>query len=268
MANARHLAWAASAVVHLAAGAAVLTAVTEPAAAPQPVMLLEMPMPVTPEAPPVPEPVAEPATAPAEVAPPEPPPPEVPPEQPPPPVAEAMPEPPPPQEQPPPVEPPPPPEELAALPLPPPPPPPPRPAPRVPVAPHRPPVPRPPLPQAAEAPAPTPTPAAPAAPAAPARVSGAPSPSYTALLLRALERHRRYPEDARWRRAEGVAVLRFRMARDGTVVGYRIERSTGDNSLDQAVQTMIQNASPLPPPPDELAGNPVELTVPVRFTLR
>ncbi|MDB5374860.1 MAG: energy transducer TonB, partial [Belnapia sp.] len=115
-------------------------------------------------------------------------------------------------------------------------------------------------------PAPAPAPAA--VPVAAATVAAAPSPSYTALLLRALEKHRRYPEDARWRRAQGIALLRFRMTRDGTVVGYRIERSAGDASLDQAVQTMIQNASPLPAPPDDLPGNPVELTVPVRFTLR
>jgi protein TonB len=126
--------------------------------------------------------------------------------------------------------------------------------------------PRPPTPVVAEAPPRAAPAAAPVARRAP--VAAAPSPTYAALLMRALERHRRYPEDARWRRVQGVALLRFSMRRDGTVIGYRIERSAGDASLDQAVQNMIRSASPLPAPPDELSGDPVELTVPVRFTLR
>jgi protein TonB len=115
-----------------------------------------------------------------------------------------------------------------------------------------------------------PAPVQPAAQPAPTRapVAAAPPPSYVATLMRALERHRRYPDEARWRRAEGVALLRFRMQRDGTVVGYRIERSAGDPALDQAVQKMIQDASPLPAPPAEMADGSLELTVPVRFSLR
>jgi periplasmic protein TonB len=34
------------------------------------------------------------------------------------------------------------------------------------------------------------------------------------------------------------------------------------------VERMIRRASPLPAPPPELAGDPVELVVPVRFSLR
>jgi TonB family protein len=264
MPRARHLAWGLSFGLH-AAGAAVLLhglPAEEPPA--MPVMLIEMPTPAAPEPepePPPPEPIAE-----------APPPQPAPPPEPPPPTPVAMAEPPPPEpmapEPPPQAEPPPPeappPTEVAELPLPPPPPP---PEPKPVVTPRRPtPPPRPATPAAAEAP-PTQPVAAPPAPA-PAVVAAAPPPSYTALLMRALERHRRYPDEARWRRAQGVALLRFRMRRDGTVVGYRIERSAGDPALDQAVQSMIQQASPLPAPPAELAGDPVELTVPVRFSLR
>jgi protein TonB len=96
----------------------------------------------------------------------------------------------------------------------------------------------------------------------------APPPSYIALLLGALERHKAYPAEARSRRAQGVALLRFRMRRDGTVADYRIERSTGDALLDEAVVGMLQRASPLPAPPPELPGETIELTVPVRFALR
>jgi protein TonB len=102
----------------------------------------------------------------------------------------------------------------------------------------------------------------------PSAVAATPAPNYVAQLFAALERHKTYPHEARFRRAQGVAMLRFRMRRDGTVVGYRLERSAGDPALDEAVLAMIQRASPLPAPPAELPGEPIELTVPVRFGLR
>ena len=63
-------------------------------------------------------------------------------------------------------------------------------------------------------------------------------------------------------------MLRFAMHRDGTVTGWRIKRSSDHEMLDAAVERMIRRASPLPAPPPELAGDPVELSVPVRFSLR
>ncbi|WP_431270716.1 energy transducer TonB family protein [Dankookia sp. P2] len=63
-------------------------------------------------------------------------------------------------------------------------------------------------------------------------------------------------------------MLHFRMRRDGTVLGYRLARSAGDATLDAAVLAMIERASPLPAAPAELAGDSIELTVPVRFALR
>lgn len=166
------------------------------------------------------------------------------------------------------VVPPPPPEEAVETPPPPtpdapeetvravaPPPPPPRPRPVV--------QPRPGPPQEAPPAPAAPAPAA-AAPAAPAR----PPASYVGLLMAALERHKDYPISARSRRAEGTVVLRFAMRRDGAVASWNIVRSSGHEDLDQAVGQMIRRASPLPAPPSEMAGDPVVLVVPVRFTLR
>jgi protein TonB len=211
-------------------------------------------------APPDPVQAAEPAPEPVQAVPPE----ELPPPRPEPLRAEAPPPGPAVVPAPEPVAAPPPPEEVAALP----PPPPPAPAAALPRPALR-PTPRPsqavpPAPRMAEAPA---TLAAPAAPA-PAPVRQAPPPSYVGALLAALERHKAYPQAARWRRAEGTALLRFAMRRDGAVAGWRIERSSGHEDLDGAVAEMIRRASPLPPPPPDLAGDPVELTVPVRFSLR
>jgi len=111
-------------------------------------------------------------------------------------------------------------------------------------------------------------PAQAAAPAPVARRLAGPPPSYVARLSVALERAKRYPNSARLRRQEGVATLRFQMRRDGSVIGWRIERSTGFPQLDEAVGEMIERASPLPRPPEEMAGEILEMVVPVRFNLR
>ncbi|MFC7473648.1 energy transducer TonB [Dankookia sp. GCM10030260] len=259
----RSLAWTGSAVLHAVAGLVLLFGMPAPAPVVMPVMLLEMtaPEPVAPSPEPVAEPVAEamaeaapaPLPVPAE-APPEPP---VATETPPMPMAEApaLPEPPPPVPEVAETAP----EAVAELPVPP-------PLPRPPAPQHRPAPPRPAVAQVQPT-APAPAPPAPAARAA-APAAAAPPASYVARLFAALERHKTYPQEARFRRAQGVAMLHFRMRRDGTVIGYRLERSAGDAALDGAVLAMIERASPLPAPPAEVTGDPIELTVPVRFALR
>lgn len=107
-----------------------------------------------------------------------------------------------------------------------------------------------------------------ATPAPAQAVAAPPPPSYVARLVAALERQKRYPEEARGRQAQGVALLRFRMRRDGNVVAMRIERSAGDAALDDAVLAMIRRASPLPAAPTEMPGETLELTVPVHFAVR
>ncbi|NKE17578.1 TonB family protein [Neoroseomonas oryzicola] len=221
--------------------------------------------PVAEETPAPAEAPAEQAAAPAEETPPavEPPPEPVPPEMPP------EPDPPPVTEPPPPVEPPPPeptPEE------PPPPEPVPEPAPEPAPRPDPPPQPAP-RPRPAPRPAP-PRPAAPATTSAPAAAPAAtaarpagPPPSYLQAVAAALERQKRYPEAARARRAMGIALLQFTVARDGRVLRWRVDRSAGDADLDRAVEQMIQRAS-LPAMPAEMPGDSLTVTVPVRFQIR
>ncbi len=85
--------------------------------------------------------------------------------------------------------------------------------------------------------------------------------------MAALERQKQYPSSARARRAEGVVLLRFTMLRDGRVTSWRIERSSGEPDLDQAVEAMIQRVS-LPAMPPSMTDDNLEVTVPVRFQLR
>jgi TonB family protein len=92
--------------------------------------------------------------------------------------------------------------------------------------------------------------------------------SWQSTLLGHLERHKRCPKAARWRRQEGVAYVWFTMDRDGRVLGSRLERSSGAAALDEETLELIKRAEPLPKPPAEVAGETMQLVVPVQFLLR
>ncbi len=269
--------WGGSLALALGAHAAAALAVVAwhvpltPLAADPPAILLEL----------APLPVAPPEPTPAMELPPQPPPPEPVVEPPPPdPIVEPPPpEPPPPEpvvEPPPPPEPPPVVEPEVVLPKPPPDPPKPKPEPKKePPKPEKPkadkPKPRPvstvpptAVPVAAPAPAPAPVAAAPAPAAAPSRAV----PSWQGRVLSHLERHKRYPRAAQARRQEGVAQVRFTIDREGRVLAVKLDRSAGHDLLDEETLEMVRRASPLPPPPDEMTQERIELVVPVQFFLK
>ena len=148
-----------------------------------------------------------------------------------------------------------------AVPLPVKPPPPPRPKPAVRRAPRV----EPAAPAAAAPAVPAPPPAAP--PDRPAPSSNA-VPIWQSLLTARLQQAKRYPNDARVNSEQGVAYLRVALNRAGGVLSARIERSSGFASLDNETLALAQRASPLPPPPPEVPGDPVVLVIPVRFTLQ
>lgn len=83
-----------------------------------------------------------------------------------------------------------------------------------------------------------------------------------------LERHKKYPRKAQRRRQEGTAKLFLIMSRDGNVLDYRIEESSGHRMLDREVKAMLLRAQPLPTMPDFMPGMSLELVVPVVFSLR
>jgi protein TonB len=94
------------------------------------------------------------------------------------------------------------------------------------------------------------------------------SPDYLDVLRAWLERHKEYPRQAQLRRQEGTALLRFVIDRDGQVLSYQIERSSGHASLDAAVEAMLERARPLPAMPSDMAQARLELSLPVTFELR
>lgn len=91
--------------------------------------------------------------------------------------------------------------------------------------------------------------------------------TYEQILLAHLERNKRYPRAARAHRQQGVAHIRFSMDRRGRVLSARLVRSTGHALLDREAEALPLRAQPLPPPPPEIAGATIELTVPIEFFL-
>jgi protein TonB len=105
------------------------------------------------------------------------------------------------------------------------------------------------------------------APPAPQVASNGPD-TWEGRVLAQLNRHRQYPRAAVARRQQGVPYIRIVMDRTGKVLSSRLERSSGFPDLDREAVALAKRASPLPKPPDDKAGDTLELVVPVEFLLR
>ena len=89
--------------------------------------------------------------------------------------------------------------------------------------------------------------------------------TWQGLLLGHLEQHRRYPRTAERLRQQGVAYVRFAVDRRGNASNIRLGQSSGHPLLDAETVETVRRGSPLPPPPAEVGGDPVEVMVPVAF---
>jgi len=88
---------------------------------------------------------------------------------------------------------------------------------------------------------------------------------YAAKLLAWLERHKKYPRRAQRRQQEGVVLLYIEIDRSGRILSHRVQRSSGFRALDDATIDMLERANPLPPLPERMHGDRLEIIVPVQF---
>lgn len=84
-------------------------------------------------------------------------------------------------------------------------------------------------------------------------------------LMAHLERRKRYPSDARSRKEQGTAFVRFQIDESGNVLSVSLSRSSGFAALDEEVVAMVRRASPVPAPPP---GASKTVVAPVQFTIR
>ena len=133
----------------------------------------------------------------------------------------------------------------------------------------------PPTPQAMPAPQTTAAPrsqqqtaATPQAPSPGAAASRAAIAIWRNLVMARLQQKKRYPSAAEARRDQGVVTLNFTVDRNGRVTTSSIARSSGVSALDEEVLAMIQRAQPLPAFPPAMPQHSVNLSVPIRFSLK
>ena len=115
----------------------------------------------------------------------------------------------------------------------------------------------------------------PAAPTATSTVEAAPSrpqvdvlAAYRQRLTALLAGHQEYPRVAALRGWEGEVRLRLRVARKGNLLGVQLDHSSGFDVLDQHAVAMLEALASLPPLPEALEANEIQVVVPINYKLK
>jgi protein TonB len=91
-------------------------------------------------------------------------------------------------------------------------------------------------------------------------------PNWTSQLVAQIDRHKRYPEAAHGER--GIAQVAFSVDRSGGVHHARVVASSGSAVLDRDALAWLERSQPLPPPPPDMSGAMIPITVPLRYNYR
>lgn len=91
--------------------------------------------------------------------------------------------------------------------------------------------------------------------------------TWQSTLLSHLEKHKRYPRQARRRKQEGTVYVRITMNSEGAVLNHHLTAASPYPALNREALALIIRAQPLPVPLFEVAGDTVDFVVPVTFTL-
>ena len=126
-------------------------------------------------------------------------------------------------------------------------------------------------PQEAKAPPPVEAPPAEKAVAPRQGVSSKPSEAqitWEKAVALHLNKHKRFPQEARNKKEEGVAVVWFSIDRSGKVITGRLQKSCGSTLLDKEAIEVLSRASPFPRPPSDLANLSFNFALPIRFQIK
>ncbi|MBG3090499.1 energy transducer TonB [Proteus terrae] len=75
---------------------------------------------------------------------------------------------------------------------------------------------------------------------------------YISSLRREIERHKRYPSQARRMQHEGQVVVSFSLTSEGVISKVEIESTSGISSLDNAAIAAVKRVKPIGPKPENL----------------
>lgn len=83
---------------------------------------------------------------------------------------------------------------------------------------------------------------------------------YISSLRREIERHKRYPSQARRMQHEGQVVVSFSLTSEGAISRVEIESTSGISSLDNAAIAAVKRVKPIGPKPENLL-NPLVVSL-------
>lgn len=90
---------------------------------------------------------------------------------------------------------------------------------------------------------------------------------YTQTISLWIDKHKVYPEVARAAGEGGKVILRIRINRQGRILRFLLEKSSGSEAIDRAITQMIDAANPLPAVPMDYPDNKpyLEFLIPINF---
>jgi protein TonB len=92
--------------------------------------------------------------------------------------------------------------------------------------------------------------------------------NYRRRLGELFARQQEYPRIAALRGWEGEVRLRLKVARKGQLLSIHLDRSSGFEVLDQHALAMLETLASLPPLPEALEANEVQVVVPINYKLK
>jgi protein TonB len=92
--------------------------------------------------------------------------------------------------------------------------------------------------------------------------------SWHKSLSHHLNKHKKYPHEARKSGDEGVAAVSFTLDRSGKVISSHLDKSSGSDLLDKEAIEVLSRASPFPPPPSDVPNLTINLTLPIQFRIK
>lgn len=86
-------------------------------------------------------------------------------------------------------------------------------------------------------------------------------------IVTSIAEHRRYPAEARERRRQGTATVRFGIDRQGKLVVSELRSTSGHDSLDREALETLKRVKSFPAPPKALAGETFDFQMPIKFSV-
>ncbi len=83
-----------------------------------------------------------------------------------------------------------------------------------------------------------------------------------------LNKHKKYPGEARSRGHEGIATVSFSIDRSGKVISAHLDKGSGSELLDQEAIEVLNRASPFPRPPSDLTELTFNFSLPIQFRIK